>query len=200
MARGPDVTRVRAITQLCGLPSYCGVIHDPERAFAVQALSALRPYPAWLRLSASACRVACGGAHLSRGCSTSKDSFSSAVAEETARRTTGAAESGRRRAPSGPLVKSGAPSGGVRSAPARPQPSPEQLSLGEYWNHVLRGGRVAKAQTAPPPQLSPQVAETPKKAQASSTSKKARSKKPAPKVSAAPKKAPTKQKASPNSA
>jgi hypothetical protein len=80
-------------------------------------------------------------------CLTGYVDLTAAVAKETAPRTTRAAESGRRRAPAGPVVKSGAPVGGVRSAPARPQPSPEQLRLGDDWNHVLRGGRVAKAQT-----------------------------------------------------
>ena len=95
-----------------------------------------------------------------------KNSLNAAVAEETTPRTTGAAESGRRRRRTlaGPVVKSGAPSGVVRSAPARPQPSPEQMRLGDDWNHVLRGGRVARTQTAIPPQPSPQVAEAPKKA------------------------------------
>jgi hypothetical protein len=74
-----------------------------------------------------------------------------------------------------------------------PQPSPEQMSLGDVWNDVLRGDRVVKAQTATPPQHSTQVAETPKKAPVTSTSKKATSKNPAPKVSAAPKMAPTKK-------
>ena len=76
--------------------------------------------------------------------------------------------------------------------PTQPQPSAEQLILGDGWNHVLRGGRVAKAQPAPPPKPTPtEVTEAPKKAPVKSTSKKARSKKPAPKVSVVPEKAPT---------
>jgi hypothetical protein len=86
-----------------------------------------------------------------------------------------------RRATTGPVVKSGPPSGALRPAPTRPQPSAEQLSLGDDWSHVFRGGRVTK------PQPSPQIAEAPKKALAASTSKMARSKKPAPKVSRPPK-------------
>ena len=81
-------------------------------------------------------------------------------------------------------------SDGAHSTPT----SAEQLSLGDGWSHVLRGSRVAKAQTAPPHIQSPtEVTEAPKKAPVTSTSKKARSKKPAPKVSAAPKKDPTKK-------
>jgi hypothetical protein len=99
-----------------------------------------------------------------------------------------------KRAPAGPVVRSGAPSGDVRKAPTRPHPSDEQLSLGDGWNHVLLGGRVAKAQPAPPPKPTPtQVTEALKKATVTSTSKKARSKKPTLKVSTAPKKAPTKK-------
>ena len=79
-----------------------------------------------------------------------KNSLNAVVAEETTPRNIGTVESGRRRsrAPAGPVVKTGAPSGGVRSATARSQPSPEQMSLVDDWNHVLRGGRVARAQTA----------------------------------------------------
>lgn len=95
------------------------------------------------------------------------------------------------------VAKSGAPNGAVRSVPTRPEPSAEQLSLGDGSNHVLRGGRVAKAPSAPPPQPTPAaVAVAPRRAQTASTSKKARNKKHGLKVSAAPKKAPTKQTAS----
>lgn len=48
-------------------------------------------------------------------------------------------------------------------APARPEPSAEQLSLDDFWNHVFRGDRVSKAPLAPPPQpTSAVVAEAPK--------------------------------------
>jgi hypothetical protein len=99
-----------------------------------------------------------------------------------------------RRAPAVPVAKSGAPSGGVRSASPRPQPSPEQISLGDDWSHVLRGGRVAKALSAPLPKPTPtEGTEAPKKAPAANSNLKARNKKPAPKVRAAHKKAPTKK-------
>jgi hypothetical protein len=81
-----------------------------------------------------------------------------------------------RRAPTGPVMRSGAPSGDVPKAPTQPQPSAQQLSLGDGWNHVLRGGRVAKAQPALPAKPTPtEVTEAPKKAPVTSTSKKARS-------------------------
>ena len=192
MARGPDVIRVRAITQLCGLlvtvESYTAP-RAPLQCRCCQRFGHTQRccgYAPWC--------VACGEAHLSGGCSTSKEQLKccSCGGNHTANyRGCGKWKEAKaalvRRASAGPVVKSGAPSGGVRSAPAQPQPSPEQLSLGDDWNHVLRGSRVARAQTVTPPQPSPQVAEAPKKAPVTSTSKKARSKKPALKVSTAPK-------------
>ena len=41
-----------------------------------------------------------------------------------------------RRVPTGAEWKGGATRGNARLAPARPEPSPEQLSPGEGWNHV----------------------------------------------------------------
>jgi hypothetical protein len=90
-------------------------------------------------------------------------------------------------------MRSGAPFGVVRTVPIKPQPSTEQLSLGDGWNHVLRG-RVDKAQPASPLSPTPtEVTVAPKKAPETSICKKARIKKPAPKVSAAPKKVPIKK-------
>ena len=78
--------------------------------------------------------------------------------------------------------------------PSRPPaqqagPSAEQLALGEGWNHVIRGGRVAKATaTTPPlnPNPTPQpVTEAPRQPNVTATSKKAGSKKPESKSTAA---------------
>jgi hypothetical protein len=54
MARGPDVTSVRTITQFCGLRITVESYTAPR---AVQALSELRTHPAWLRLRTSVRRV-----------------------------------------------------------------------------------------------------------------------------------------------
>jgi hypothetical protein len=83
-------------------------------------------------------------------------------------------------------MTTGAPSGDVRKGPTQPQPSAEQLSVRDGWNHVFLRGRVAKAQPALPAKPTPTaVSEAPNKAPVTSASKNSRSKKPAPKVSAA---------------
>ena len=43
VARGPEVSKVRSITQLCWL-SDGEMIHGPKMTFAMQALPALRPH------------------------------------------------------------------------------------------------------------------------------------------------------------
>ena len=64
------------------------------------------------------------------------------------------------------------------------------MDLGNGWNHMVRGGRVVKATTTPPPipNPSPQpITEAPKQPKVTTTRKTARPKKPEPKSTAAPK-------------
>ena len=155
MARGPDVTRVRAITQLFVLRVTVESYTTPKGPLQCKRC---QRFGHTQRGCGYAPRcVACGEAHLSGVCSTSKEQLKccSCGGSHTANyrvcgKWTVAKAALVRRATTGHVMKSGAPSGG-RSAPARPQPSPEQLSLNDDWNHVLRGGRIAKAQTASPP-------------------------------------------------
>jgi hypothetical protein len=190
VAQSPDVTRVHTITQLCGL------------RVNVESYVAPKCPLQWKRCQhfghtqrgcgyAPRC-VACGEAHLSGGCSTSKEQLKccSCGGNHTAiyrgcgkwkKAKAALARSG----PTEALGKSGS------TASARQEPSAEELSLGEGWNHVLPGCRVAKVPPSPSPQPTPTpIAQAHKKAKTTGTSNEARTKKPAPKVPAAPKKAP----------
>ena len=77
-------------------------------------------------------------------------------------------------------------------------PSAEQMELGERWNHVVRGGRVAKTTTPPnnpqhnPPP--PPATKVPEQPTVTATRQKARPQKPEPKPTAAPKRATGKSK------
>ena len=197
VARGPEVSKVRSITQLCGLRVTVETYTAPKGP--LQCKRCQRFGHTQRNCSYAPRCVACGEARHSGECSTSKEQLKGCgcgVNHTANYRGCGKWKEAKaalaRRAPTGPVVRSGAPSGDVRSAPTRPRQSAEQLSLGDGWNHVLRRGRVAKAQPAPPPKPIPtEVTEAPQKAPVTSTSKKARSKKPSLKMSTAPKKAPT---------
>jgi hypothetical protein len=138
MARGPDVSRVRAKTQLCGLRTTVESYTAPKGPLQCRRC---QRFGHTQRGCGYAPRcVACGEPHLSGGCSTSKEQLKcySCGGNHTANyRGCGKWKEAKaalvRRAPAGPVAKSGATSGGVRSAPARPQPSPEQKSLGDDW-------------------------------------------------------------------
>jgi hypothetical protein len=192
VARGPEVTKIRSITQLCGLRVTVKTYTAPRGPLQCKRFGHTHRNCGY----APRC-VACGETHNSGECSTPKERLKCCGGNHTANyRGCGKWKEAKaaiaRRAPEGPVMRSGAHSGEVRKAPTQPLPSAEQLSLGDGWNHVLRGGRVAKAQPARPPKPTrTKVTAAPKKAPVKSTSKKAKSKKPAPKVSAAPKRAPT---------
>ena len=76
----------------------------------------------------------------------------------------------------------------------RAEPSAEQMDLGEGWNHVVRGGRIAKA-SAPKP-IPQTVTEAPTQPQVTATKKAAKPEKAEPKTTAAPKSAGGKRKKS----
>jgi hypothetical protein len=95
MARGPDVSKVRAITQLCGLrttvESYTtpGVLCSADAGSALDTPSvAAVTHPGASRVARPTCQA--GAQH-------PKNSLNVVAAEETTPRTTGAAESGRKR-------------------------------------------------------------------------------------------------------
>ena len=189
VARGPEVSRVRSITELCGLrvsvESYLAP-KGPMQCKRCQRFGHTQRNCGY----APRC-VACGGSHLSGGCSTPREqpqccgcggnhtaNYRGCVKWKEARAA---------------LAKQ-APQRATRNAPATPKaqqagPSAEQLALGEGWSHVVRGGRVAKATaTTPPPNPNPPpqpVTEVPRAPKVTATRKKAGPKKPEPKPTAA---------------
>jgi hypothetical protein len=199
VARGPEVSKVRSIAQLCGFRVTMETFTAPKESFQCKRC---QRFGHTQRNCGYAPRcVACGEGQLSGECSTPKEQLKCCGCGGNNTANCRGCDKWKeakavliKRATVGPVVRSGAPSGDVRKAPTRPQPSDEQLSLGDGWNHVLRGARVAQAQPAPPPKPTPtEITEAPKKAPVTSTSKKARSKKSALKVSAAPETALTKK-------
>jgi hypothetical protein len=191
VARGPAVSKIRSITQLCGLRVSVETYTAPK--WPLHCKRCQRFGHTQRNCGYGPRCVACGEAQNSGECSTPKEQLKwcGCGGNHTATyrgccKWKDAKAALARRAPAGPVVRSGAISREVRTAAARPQLSPEQRSP------VLRGGRVAKAQPAPAPKPNPtKFIEAPKKAPLTSTCKKARSKEPGRKVSAAPKKAPT---------
>ena len=105
--------------------------------------------------------VACGGAHLTGGCSTPQEqpqccgcggnhtaSYSGCIKWKEAKAALA------KRAPER-VRKSAATSQSVSPKAQRAGPSAEQTKLGEGWNHVVRGGCVVKATTTPKPNPKP---------------------------------------------
>ena len=138
--------------------------------------------------------VACGGAHLTGGCSTPREqpqccgcggnhtaSYRGCIKWKQAKAALA------KRAPEG-VRKSAATSQPAAHKAQRAGPSTEQSDLGEGWNHVVRGGRVVKATIVPNPEPTPKpVTEAPSQPKVTATRKKAGSKKPKVKSAAATK-------------
>ena len=151
VARGPEVSRVRSITKLCGLRLSVEAYLAPKGPMQCKRCQRFGytqrncGYAPWC--------VACGGSYLSGGCSTPREQpqccgcggnhttiYRGCVKWKEARAA---------------LAKQ-APQRVPRNAPAAPKvqqagPSAEQFALGEGWSHVVRGGRVAKATATIPP-------------------------------------------------
>jgi hypothetical protein len=93
-----------------------------------------------------------------------------------------------RQAPAGPVTRSGAPSREVRRAPALPQPSAEQLRLGDSCLKVILGGVLPRPNLQPLTNLLIQRAHQPLRRLQLKAPTRWATVKPAPKLSAAPKK------------
>jgi len=139
---------------------------------------------------------ACGGSHLSGGCSTPREQpqCCGCGGNHTANYR-GCVEWKEAKAA---LAKQAADRGRKSTATAhltappeqRARHSAEQMDLGEGWNHVVRGGRVVKATTQPNPiqnPLSHPVTETSEKPKVTATRKTARPQKSEHRTTAAPK-------------
>jgi hypothetical protein len=193
IARGPEVSGVRSITELCGLrvsvESYVAP-KGPLQCKRCQRFGHTQRNCGY----APRC-VECEGSHLSGGCTNPREQSlccgcggnhtasyrgcvkwkeaKSALAKQTLER-------GRRTV--------------TTAHPPAPQQqragsSAEQMYLGEWWNHVVQGGRVVKATTPnpTPKQPSQSVTEAPERHKVTATSKMARHQKSGPKTPAAPK-------------
>jgi len=198
VARGPEVSKVRSLTELCGL------------RVSVESYLAPKGPLQWKRCQrfghtqrncgyAPRC-VACGGSHLSDGCSTPRDqpvccgcggnhtaNYRGCVKWKEAR-TALAKEATECRRKNVAAAHPAAPKA------HRASPTAEQKNLGEGWNHVVRGGRVVKSTTNPPnnPHHNTpphQVTKAPSKPTVTATRETARPEKPELKPTAAPQRA-----------
>ena len=142
---------------------------------------------------------ACGGSHLTGGCPTPRKqphccgyggnhtaNYRGCVKWKEARAGLAKQAPDRSR-------KSGATGQPVAPKAQRASPSPEQMELGEGWNHVVRGVCVAKVSTPPTnPHTNPspkKVTKAPEQPKVTATRETARPQKPEPKSTVAPKRA-----------
>ena len=144
--------------------------------------------------------VACGGSHLSGGCSTPRAqpqccgcggnhtaNYRGCVKWKEAKAALAkqAPERSRKSVATGQTAAPKAQRGG---------PSAEQMGLGDGWNHVVRGGLVVKATTTPPSNPHPNPPPQPVTEALEKSIVTARPQKPDPKSTAAPKRASGKSK------
>jgi hypothetical protein len=196
VARGPEVAKVRSLTELCGLRVSVETYVAPKgplQCKRCQRFGHTQRYCGY----APRC-VACGEAHLSGECSISQQQLKSCSCggNHTANyrgcaKWKEAKAALAKRALAVRNKVGGAPSPPVASKAQRPEPTTEQESMGPGWNHVVRGGRVIKAATPPSPNPAPSpVTPSPNRIEVATTSKKGTTAKSAPKVKVGPKKAP----------
>ena len=149
VARGPEVSKVRALTELCGLRVSVETFVAPKGP--VQCKRCQRFGHTQRNCGHAPRCVACGGAHLSgdcparpaqplccicggnhtanyRGCVKWKEAKAALAKQAPAlgRRTAATSQ------PAAPKAKQAGPSA-------------EQMDLGEGWSHVVRGGRIVRA-------------------------------------------------------
>ena len=182
MSRGPQVSNVRFIIELCVLRVSVETYVAPKGP--VQFKRCQRFGQTQRNCGYAPRCVACGGSHLSAVAASVL-----CLREQPHGEIQGAVLSGKKRRQ--PL-QSKRPS---QSAPPKTQragPSAEKMDLGEDRNHVVRGGRDIKTTTTPPSnpnsKHSPQpVTEVPRQPKVTATRQTAGPKKPEPKSTAATK-------------
>ena len=154
------MSRVRSITELCGLRVSVESYLAPKGP--TQCKRCQRFGHTQLNCGYAPRCIACGGYHLSGGCSNPREqpqccdcgsnhiaNYRGCVKWKDAKEAL--AKQAPQRAPRNAAT-------GHPTAPKAQQagPTAEQLALGEGWSHVARGGRVAKATaTTPPPNPNP---------------------------------------------
>ena len=185
------MSKVRSLTELCGLRVSVETYVAPKGPLQCKRC---QRFGHTQRNCGYAPRcVACGGPHLSGGCSTPREQpqCCSCGGNHTANYR-GCIKWKEAKAALAKQAPEQARKSAATGHPAAPKaqrdgPSAEQMDLGEGWNHVVRGGRVVKATTTPTPipKPSPQpVTDALEQPKVTATRKTARPKKPEPKPTA----------------
>jgi hypothetical protein len=156
VARGPDVAKVRSLTDLCGLRVKVETFNAPKGPLQCKRCQHLGHTQSNCGY-APRC-VACGDAHPSGKCVTPKQqlkccscggnhtaNYRGCSKWKEAKAAAAKRAQGERGRKDGISTRLPAP----KSAPAKP--SPEQEKLGHDWNYVVQGGRVVKPQASPSP-------------------------------------------------
>jgi hypothetical protein len=149
VARGPEVAKVRSLTELCGLRLEVQTYTAPKwllQCERCQRLKHKHPNCGY----APRC-VACGDAHQSGTCAISKQQLkcSSCGANHTANYRGCSKWKEARAAAAKRAQGEGGQKDGVSSRIPAPKsalvrPSPEEDKLGQGWNHVVQGSRIVK--------------------------------------------------------
>jgi len=196
VARGPEVAKVRSITELCGLRVLVETYVAPKgplQCKRCQRFGHTQRYCSY----APRC-VACGEAHPSGECSIQPQQLKCCSCggnhKANYRGCAKWKEAKAALAKRAPFVRSKAGSAfspSVAPKAQRPEPNAEQERLGQRWNHVVRGGRVIKAASPPSPNPAPSpVTPSPARNIVETTGKKGKTAKSKPKVKVGTKQAP----------
>jgi hypothetical protein len=160
VARGPDLSNVHAFTVLCGLQVSVESYVAPKGP--LQCKRCHRIGHTQRNCGYAPRCVACGGYHFCGGCSIPREQpqCSGCGGNHTANYR-GCVEWKKAR-PAVAKLASERRKGAASGKPARPETqragtSAQQVDLGDEWNHVVRGGRIFKATTTPPPNRIPQT-------------------------------------------
>jgi hypothetical protein len=154
------VAKVRSLTELCGLRVPVEMYVAPKGPLQCKRCQRLG-HPQRYSGYAPRC-VACGETHLSGECSTTQQQLKccSCGGNHSANyrgcaKWKEAKAALAKRSPSVRSKVGSAPRPPVTPKAQRPEPTAEQESFGQGWNHVARGGRVIKATSQPPPKPTP---------------------------------------------
>ena len=187
VARGPELSKVRSITELCVLRVSVETYVSPKGP--LQCKSCQRFGHTQRNCGHAPRFVACGGSHLSGDCPArpvqSRCCFCGGNHSANYRGCVKWKEARAAFAKQAPAQLRRPNSQGQPAAPKtkRAEPSAEQMGLGEGWSHVVRGWRVVKATTPLPKPAS----KAPKQPKVAAAAKKTKPDTAEPKATAAPK-------------
>jgi len=207
VARGPEVTKIRSLTELCSLRVTVETYVAPKGPLQCKRCQRFGHTQCYCGY-APRC-VACGEAHLSGECSASQQqlkccgcggnhtaNYRGCAKWKEAKATLA------KRSPVERGTTDSVPSPSNVPKVKQAEQSAEQESLGPGWNGVVRGGRVIRATAPPSPIPAPgPVTEEPTRKQVTPIRTKGKAPKSAPKVTVGPKQAPvtkTSKSAKPN--